>query len=85
MRGGANVSVTHVYLRLCHTTSLIKDSFSAFCLNRSVGYATRALNKKTSEKYPLFITYYTYKWNIFWTVCFLAIWYREVDQQTEVF
>ena len=28
---------------------------------------------------------YTYKWYIFWTVCFLAIWYRKPDQRTEVF
>ena len=28
---------------------------------------------------------YTYKWYIFWTVCFLAIWYRKPDQRTQVF
>ena len=35
-------------------------------------------------KYLEFLLY-TYKWYIFWTLCFLAIWYRKPDQQTEVF
>ena len=32
-----------------------------------------------------YIRLYTYIWYIFRTVCFLAIWYRKPDQQTEVF
>ena len=48
------MTVTRVYLRLRHTTSKIKDSSSAFCLNLSI------LNETASEKYPLFITYIIY-------------------------
>ena len=40
------------------------------------------LSKKTHHKINLL---YTYKWYDFWTVCFLAIWYRKPDQRAEVF
>ena len=46
IQGGGNVCF--------HTTSKIKDSSSAFCLNHLV---PRGLIKKAFEKYPLFITY----------------------------
>ena len=56
------MTVTRVYLRLRHTAIKIKDSFSAFCLNRSVGYAHLTVQTKESRKSILhIIIYYMYQ------------------------
>ena len=49
------MTVTHFYLRLQHTTSIIKDSSSAFCLNRSVGYAHLVVQTRKPRKSILYL------------------------------
>ena len=49
------MTLTRVYLRLRHTTSKIKDSSLAFCLNRSVGYAHLAVQTRKPRKNILYL------------------------------
>ena len=49
------MTLTRVYLRLRHTTSKIKDSSLAFCLNRSVGYAHLAVKTRKPRKNILYL------------------------------